>query len=94
MLENVKLYMIRILINFLVLALLGGALYLITFTAEQMIEVNIWSVTWIMFFRYNVHADQLIITITLVLELQIKFPKINGSSGYSKLGMDWGNHEP
>lgn len=38
--ENVKLYAIRFLINLLVLALLGGALYLITFTAEQMIELQ------------------------------------------------------
>lgn len=43
--ENVKLYAMRFLINLLVLALLGGALYLITFTAEQMIEVNFQSVT-------------------------------------------------
>ncbi|XP_011438141.3 transmembrane channel-like protein 7 isoform X1 [Magallana gigas] len=38
--ENFKLYAIRFLINLLVLALLGGALYLITFTAEQMIELQ------------------------------------------------------
>lgn len=40
--ELAQLYLVRILINFLVLALLGGALYLITFTAEQMIEVRIY----------------------------------------------------
>jgi hypothetical protein len=38
--ELAQLYLMRILINVLVLALLGGALYLITFTAEQMIAVR------------------------------------------------------
>ncbi|XP_078317211.1 transmembrane channel-like protein 7 isoform X3 [Crassostrea virginica] len=38
--ENATLYLVRFLINILVLGLLGGALYLITFTAEQMIELQ------------------------------------------------------
>ena len=46
--ENATLYLVRFLINILVLGLLGGALYLITFTAEQMIEVRILLSFWIL----------------------------------------------
>ncbi|KAH3871112.1 hypothetical protein DPMN_034306 [Dreissena polymorpha] len=52
--EKVKLYVIRVLINLLVLAILGGALYLIYFTNEKLAELQ--------------HRTDLNKTVKLVLE--------------------------